>query len=233
MVEEPDSGEESTPPPPRPARPPPPRTAPPPPSSSGDVPDSMTMSQWELPPVPSSSLDMETSVGDLSASSWSENFDTEETSQEKTIEPSDKPRRQSGSQMTADQLNAAWGRVGIQVCEGAVELFEKSKKTVIGDGSYVGFVNAVLDRVPNASPVEGDTSSFGYLIYAQTGSLVTQRTADIMPGDIITLQDAKLKGHKGIHNYHQNIGEGTPVVAIVGEYEPKKSKIKRTTGPTR
>ena len=222
MVEEPEVDEESTP-PPRPARPP--RAAPPPPAPPSDTPDAMTMSQWELPPIPNSSLDMETSVADLSPSSWSEGFDTEETPEEKVVETS-KARRQSGSSMTADQLTAAWGRVGVQVCEAAVELFEKSKKTVVGDGSYVGFVNAVLDRVPNASVVEEDASSFGYLIYGQTGSSVTKRAADIMPGDIITLHDAKLKGHKGIHTYNQSVGEGTPVVAVVGEYEPKKSKIK-------
>jgi len=226
MVEEPDFVEESTPPPPRPARPPPPRAAPPPPAPLSDVPDSMTMSQWELPPVPSSSLDMETSVADLSTSSWSESFTTEEPSHEKTAVPSPNIRRQSLGQMNADQLTVTWGRVGIQVCEVAVELFEKSKKTLIGDGTFVGFVNAVLDKVPNASPVEEDATSFGYLIYAQTGSSVTKRAADIMPGDVITLQDAKLKGHKGIQTYHQNIGEGTPVVAVIGEYEPKKFKVK-------
>jgi hypothetical protein len=225
MVEEPETDEGSTPPPPpRPARPP--RAAPPPPAPHSDTPDAMTMSQWELPPIPNSSFDTETSAADLSAaSSWSEGFDPEETPQEKLVDTS-KARRQSGSSMTSDQLTVTWGRVGVQVCEVAVELFEKSRKTVVGDGSYVGFVNAVLDRVPNASTVEEDASSFGYPIYAQTGSSVTKRAADIMPGDIITLQDAKLKGHKGIHTYNQSVGEGVPVVAVVGEYEPKKSKIK-------
>lgn len=225
MVEEPDFGEESTPPPPRPARPPPPRAAPPPPAPSSDVSDNMAMSQWELPPIPRSSFDTETGTADLSAS-WAEGFDTEEPSEEKTVEPPTNTRRQSLGQMTADQLTTTWGRVGIQVCEVAVELFEKSKKSLVGDGTYVGFVNAVLDKVPNASPVEEDASSFGYLIYAQKGSSVTKRAADIMPGDIITLQDAKLKGHKGIQAYHQNIGEGAPVVAVIGEYEPKKFKVK-------
>ena len=225
MVEEPDSGEGPTPPPPpRPTRPP--RAAPPAPAPSSDLPDNMTMSQWELPPIPSSSLDMETSVADLSASSWSESFDTEETFQEKAVEAPMKVMGRRQGSMSADQLTAAWGRVGIQVCEVAVELFDKSKKTLIGDGSFVGFVNAVLDRVPNTSTVEEDASSFGYLIYVQTGSSVTKRASEIMPGDIITLQDAKLKGHKGIQTYHRSVGEGTPVVAIVGEYEPKKSKVK-------
>ena len=225
MVEEPDSSEQSAPPPPQRASRPP-HTRPPPPAPSSDTPDNMTMSQWELPPIPRSSLDMETSVADLSASSWSEGFDTEKTSQEKTAEPSPKERRQSAGQMTADQLMTVWGRVGIQVCEVAVQLFEKSKKKLIGDGTYIGFVNAVLDLVPNASMVEEDASSFGYLIYVQTGSSVTKRASDIMPGDIVVLQDAKLKGHKGIQTYNQTVGEGTPVVAVVGEYEPKKSKLK-------
>ena len=222
MVEEPDVGEGSIPPPlPRPSRPP--RTVPPPPASS-DASEDMT--QWELPPIPRTSLDMETSVVDLAGSSWSESFDTEGTSQEKTVETSKQARRRSEGSMTADQLMATWGRVGIQVCEVAVELFEKSRKTLVGDGTFVGFVNDVLGRVPNASTVEEDATSFGYLIYVQTGSSVTKRAADIMPGDIITLSGAKLRGHKGLQTYHQNIGEGTPVVAIIGEYEPKKSKIK-------
>ena len=85
-------------------------------------------------------------------------------------------------------------------------------------------MDAVLDRVPNASPVEG-TSSFGYLIYVQTGSSVTKRLADTTFGDTIILQDAKLNGHKGVRTYHQNVVEGSPAVAVIGEYEPKKSKV--------
>jgi hypothetical protein len=49
-----------------------------------------------------------------------------------------------------------------------VELFKKSKRSLIGDKSYVGFVNAVLDQVPNTSLIEEGTSSFGYLIYVHT-----------------------------------------------------------------
>ena len=231
MVEGHDIGEEATPPPPpRATRPP--RAAPPPPAPSSDVPDNMAMSQWELPPIPGSSLDKEASVTDLSTSPWSETFDSEETSQKKTAERSSQERsskerrRQSAGQMTADQLVSIWGKVGVLVCEAAVQLFEKSKKTLIGDGTHIGFINAVLDEVPNASAVEEDASSFGYLIYAQTGSSVTKRAADIMPGDIIVLQDAKLKGHKGIQTYHRTVGAETPVVAVVGEYEPKRLKVR-------
>jgi hypothetical protein len=80
-------------------------------------------------------------------------------------------------------------------------LFKKSKE---------GSVDAVLDRVPNASPVEG-TSSFGYLIYVQTGSSVTKRIAGTTSGGIITLQNTELKGYKGVHTYHRSVGEGSPV----------------------
>lgn len=227
MVEEPEVDDELTPPPPPPSRVTrPPRAAPPPPTSSSDAPDNMAMSQWELPQIPRSSFDMETSGADLSASSWSETPDSEETPHEKKAELSSKERRQSAGQMTTEQLAATWKRVGIQVSEVTAQLFEKSKRALIGDGTYVGFINAVLDMVPNASVVEEDASSFGYPIYVQTGSLVTKRAADIMPGDIIVLQDAKLKGHKGIQTYNQTVGAGTPVVAVVVEYEPKKSKVR-------
>jgi myosin tail region-interacting protein MTI1 len=219
MVEEPEELTSSP-----PSRPP--RAAPPPPAPSSDVPDDMTMSQWELPPIPRSSIDTEASAADLSASSWSGTFDGEETPQERPAEFSSKERRQSAGHLTADQLVAIWGRVGVHICEVAIQLFEKSKKALIGDGTHIGFVNEVLEKVPNVSMVEEDASSFGYLIYAQTGSSVTKRAAEIMPGDIIALQDAKLKGHKGIQAYHQTVGAGTPVVAVVCEYEPKKSKVK-------
>jgi hypothetical protein len=135
-------------------------------------------------------------------------------------------RQQNVDTKSAPQLKAAWGRVGIQIDEFTEGLFEKSKKTVVGDGSYVGFVNAVLENVPIASKVsEEDDSSFGYLIYLQNGHKVSKRTADIMPGDIITLENAKLRGIKGIKPYHQHVGEGSPVVAIIREYRPRKSIV--------
>lgn len=61
MVEEPDSVEESTPPPSL-------RAAPIPPASS-DVSGSMILSQWEFPPIQSPSPYKETSIADVSASS--------------------------------------------------------------------------------------------------------------------------------------------------------------------
>jgi len=92
---------------------------------------------------------------------------------------------------------------------------------LVGDGTYEGFVRATLADVPNAAPYS--PSSYGYIVYQQSGNAVQKRTSDIMPGDIIELHDAKLKGHKGIHIYHQNVDT---LVGIVSEFEPKKSKVR-------
>ncbi|EIN13051.1 hypothetical protein PUNSTDRAFT_111377 [Punctularia strigosozonata HHB-11173 SS5] len=119
---------------------------------------------------------------------------------------------------------AVWGKVGVFLHEVSVALHEKSKKTLVGDGSYAGFVNAVLREVPQARGPERDV--YGYLIYAQTGPSVQRRTSDILPGDVITLYDAKLKGHKGLGIYHQHVGEGEVCVGVVNEFEAKKSKVR-------
>jgi hypothetical protein len=127
-------------------------------------------------------------------------------------------------QLSPDQLMAVWGRVGVQICESATTLFENSKKTLVGDGSYRGFVEAVFTQVPNAMPPS--SSGYGYLIYAQTGPSVSRRASEILPGDVVELYDAKLKGHKGLQSYHQDVGAGEPLVGIVNEFEVKKSKVK-------
>ncbi|EPQ54681.1 hypothetical protein GLOTRDRAFT_43067 [Gloeophyllum trabeum ATCC 11539] len=117
-----------------------------------------------------------------------------------------------------------WGKVGIQVCEVATTLYEKSKKSLVGDGTYAGFVQAVLSEVPNASAPS--PPSYGYLVYSQTGATVQKRISDIMPGDILTAHDAKLKGHKGLQTYHQNIGAEELLVGVVTEFEAKKHKVR-------
>jgi hypothetical protein len=117
---------------------------------------------------------------------------------------------------------ALWGRVGVQVCEAATNLFERSKKGLVGDGTYPGFIHAVIREVPNALPM----ADYGYLIYKQNGASVQKRASDIMPGDLVELHDAKLKGHKGLQAYHQTVGADEPVVGVIGEFDAKKSKIK-------
>ena len=124
-------------------------------------------------------------------------------------------------QLSADELMAVWGRVGVQICEVATTLFDNSKKTLVGDGTYEGFVHAVLAEVPNACVP--NSASWGYLVYAQTGNAVLKRLSEILPGDVVELQDARLKGHKGLHAYNQTVEYA---VGVVSELEPKKSKVK-------
>jgi len=134
------------------------------------------------------------------------------------------PKPSVDAQLSPDELMVVWGRVGVQMCETATSLFEKSKKSLVGDGSYFGFVNAVFNHIPNAMPPSG--SGYGYLIYAQNGPTVSRRVTEIMPGDVVELYDAVLKGHKGLQSYHQNVGAGEPLVGIINEFEAKKSKVK-------
>jgi len=211
----------------------------PPPSSSGrgppshPVPQSITDSSasgWELPSIPTS-LVFDGPQLDLSLSSWSEDLalypahpapaPPQSTQQAGWPAPA---KTAADIQLSADDLMAVWGRVGVQICESATTLFEKSKKSLVGDGSYYGFVNAVFSQVPNAMPPS--SAGYGYLIYAQTGSSVSRRVSEILPGDVVELYDAKLKGHKGLQSYHQDVGAGEPLVGIVNEFEAKKSKVK-------
>jgi len=129
--------------------------------------------------------------------------------------------------VSADDLITIWGRVGVQVCEVATALFEKSKKTLIGDGTYSGFIKAVLVDVPNSAQVSIDAGEYGYLIYSQNGSVVQKRASEIMPGDIVEVHDARFKGHKGLQTYQLSVGaSGELVMGIVAEFDTKKSKIK-------
>ncbi|KAI9568521.1 hypothetical protein HD554DRAFT_2204976 [Boletus coccyginus] len=122
---------------------------------------------------------------------------------------------------------AIWGKTGA--------LFEKSKRALVGDGSYAGFVRAVLAQAPGvARPgADDDDDDWGYMVYAQTGSAVQRRVSDILPGDVIAFWDARLKGHKGLHQYTQTAGTasttsgaGGPLVGIVSEFDGKKSKVR-------
>ena len=233
MVEVPEAVEEIPPtPPPRtvslrkgpPARsaPPPPPPPPPPPSAAVEI-----GSQWE------NTVDFGGET-DLSLSGqWSEdstqypaNPSHDAHSQQPSAGTSSSLPPPPPEKLTSDDLMSQWGRVGVQVHEIATTLHEKSKRSLVGDGTFVGFVMAVLNEVPNATKPMPPYNSFGYLIYEQVGPSVHIRASEIMPGDIIMLHDAKLKGHKGIQIYHQTVGVNQPVCAIISDYEIKKSKVK-------
>jgi len=198
-------------------------------------------SQWELPAVPSSSLG-----GDLSAS-WSDALIYE---RQPTPPPPPPPHQNAPLpipppvvspvspspnvlRLSSDELIAVWGRVGVQICEVATTMHDHSKKTLIGDGSYRGFVDAVLREVPNAAKPESKRFPYGYLVYLQNGGQVQKRASEIMPGDVVEIVDARFKGHKGLGGYQQFVGVGVeggegggPVVGVISELEPKKSKLR-------
>ena len=202
-----------------------------PPQESSDLSGS---GQWELPSIPSGSLDL--GSGDLSGSLWSE---------DSTAYPPAVPSRPSIStppppipvlqrprtpaavppQMTSEDLRALWGRVGVHIGEAASRLLERSKRTLVGNGSYEGFIAEALAQVPNALPPLSPPE-YGILIYAQTAAQVHTRVTDILPGDVIVLDAAKLKGYKGLHTYSISAGESAPCMGVVSEFDVKKLKLK-------
>ncbi|PIL22717.1 hypothetical protein GSI_15410 [Ganoderma sinense ZZ0214-1] len=230
VVDQPQSDEPPPPPPPRAARPPgraPPRAPPTAPEAE---------SQWETPSIPNIDFGGET---DLSLSGqWSE----DSTNYPPAPAPAPPPVSQTQTEhplpaapsrppppehsFTAEELQAQWGRVGVQVHEMAATLFDKSKKNVIGDGTYRGFVETVIRTVPNAAQPTASLDSYGYLVYNQIGGAVQRRASDIMPGDVVVVSEAKFKGHKGLQSYSQTVGVGEPLVGVIGDFELKKSKVK-------
>jgi hypothetical protein len=211
-------------PPPRPSHAPLARAAPapPPPPQRGD-------SQWELPEIHTGgSLGMH-QPGEASPSQWSDDSTAYPPAppMKVTISQAAPPSPSiSDMQLSADELAGLSERVGRHVLLAATELAEQSKKTIVGDGSYAGFLNAVLAEVPQAEPPSGRPLGYGYLVYAQAGGTVQRRVADVLPGDVITLYDADLKGHKGLQKYHQHVGAQEPCVGVVSEVEAKKFKIR-------
>ncbi|KAH9924333.1 uncharacterized protein BXZ73DRAFT_50533 [Epithele typhae] len=129
-------------------------------------------------------------------------------------------------QLSTEELMATWGRVGVQMHEVSAALFEKSKKGLVGDGTYIGFVAAVRAQVPTAAQAGAGLDGLGYLVYAQVAGAVQKRASDILPGDVIVVSDAKFKGHKGLQTYNQTVGVSEPVVGVIGDFEAKKSKVK-------
>ncbi|KAG2081235.1 hypothetical protein BD769DRAFT_1733228 [Suillus cothurnatus] len=206
---------------------------PPPPPSAIDPPEQMaSTAQWELPSIPQAASEFG-DESDLASSRFSEDS-TFHGSTSVSTRKSDS-RRTSGQtarpvdqQLSADDLMALWGKIGVQVVESATGLFEKSKRSLVGDGSYAGFVKAVFAQVPDAQRVSGEGEDWGYLIYVQNAGSVQRRIADILPGDVIAFWDAKLKGYKGLHTYSQTVGAGEngPLIGVVSEVESKKSKVR-------
>ncbi|KAG6330319.1 hypothetical protein ID866_8770 [Astraeus odoratus] len=242
--------EAPAPPPRRPTRAPPrsiPPPPPPPPSAIDPPEDRASSIQWELPSIPQGAELVADS--DLASTGWSDDSTAVHvppppppqapvpsnptsrvpSSTHAVTAPSVRSTASIDQQkaLSSDDLMGIWGKVGVQVAEAASGLFEKSKRALVGDGSYAGFVGAVIAQVPDALR-SSDPDEWGYLVYAQTGTMVHRRVAEIMPGDVIAFRDAKLKGHKGLHTYSQTVGAGESgaLVGVVSEFEGKKSKVR-------
>ncbi|KAG8735187.1 hypothetical protein FRC10_010894 [Ceratobasidium sp. 414] len=233
MVEAPDEDSDGEPaPPPRPvARPPPPPSAPPPPPAAASesdfehtgMEDSLTrsfVSEDETLYPTGKGKGSEYSAPSYGASSFASRPSGRELPvppRSATIHPT--AEAPPGPEPNGDMLMALWGKVGTQAMQSAITLAEKGKKSIVGDGTSTGFVAAVLAGTPGAYK-----ASYGWPVFAQTGSNVQRRSSDIMPGDIIVLTDVKLKGHKGLQGYSMQVnGE---LAGVVGEFEAKKSKVK-------
>jgi myosin tail region-interacting protein MTI1 len=177
--------------------------------------------QRELPSISSGLPDLGT--GELSGSMWSKGSTAYPPAVPSRLSISTPPPPLTGvarqrpvgqrsrapaavpTQMTSDDLCALWGRVGVYVGEAASRLLERSKRTLVGNGSYEGFIAEALALVPNALPPQSP-GEYGILIYAQTAWQVHTRVADILSGDVVVLDAAKLKGHKGLHTYSLSAG---------------------------
>lgn len=235
----PSSARRSLPPLPVPTAPPPPPLATRP--RSPPTVDLGASSQWELPNAPTAEpLEMS-----CSAEPTHSHDDTAYPlpippqspppipghSRPSSMTPIPRPKDNGSKRVyaSADDLVTLYNRVGVQVFTRAAALVEYSRKSVIGDGSGPGFVHTVLEQVP-AAVILPDTGindagqvEYGPTIYVQNGSSVQKRASDIMPGDIVTIRQAKFKGHRGLTGYSTTVDL---VVGIVNEFEEKKGKLK-------
>jgi len=197
------------------------------PTKSFASPTETSLSQWELPEIPSSSLGLgEHTVTSLS--SWTED-DTMYQALAEPAAPPPPPKPTTLPDLDTDQLMALWGSIGTRVLQASLQLAEQSKRAVIGDGSGDAYVHAALDMVPSAMKSLAP-HVYGYLIFAMSGPQLLRRTSDIMEGDVAVITDAEFKGRRGLVPYHQHVGSANdPVVGIVHEFEPKNSKIRVLT----
>jgi hypothetical protein len=232
----------SLPPPPVPAAP-----APPPPSfvtrpRSPPTVDLVASSQWELANMPTAepldmSYDTEPTHSEDDTAYPPPIFPQSSPppipahSRPSSMTPIPRSKSNSSKRVyaSADDLVALYNRVGTHIFTRAGALVEYSRKSVIGDGSGPGLVRTVLEQVP-AAVILPDTEvsdagqvEYGPVIYVQNGPSVQKRASDIMPGDIVTIRQAKFKGHRGLTGYSTIVDFA---VGIVNEFEEKRGKLK-------
>jgi len=184
---------------------------------------------WELPNIPSGSFDLGSRPEESMQMSWTEVGGPSSLGQPElhTYPPGSSSNYAPFAGLTPtalgpEALAALAQRLNPRIVDSAQAIYEKSKKNVIGDGSSLGFLQQVLSTVPTAS-----TESLGHVIYAQTGTSVTRRAGDIVPGDVIALYDAKMKGHKGFAGYSIVVGSAEePLLGIVSDFNASGKRVK-------
>lgn len=87
------------------------------------------------------------------------------------------------------------------------------------DGTSLGFVTEVLYISHAAAPTS--SSTFGHLVFHQSGGDLLSRRDDIRAGDIVVLDSCHFKGKKGLVSYQTDVARN---VGVVLEFEEKKSK---------
>jgi len=127
--------------------------------------------------------------------------------------------------VTANELRTVWSHVSTHVAEAASDLFKCSKRTLVGTGSYKGFIAKVLMHVPNAALLH-HLGEYSFLIYAQMGAKVHTCLMDIMSRDVVVLKGTKLKGHKGLQTYSQSVGGALPCMGVVHKFDVKKLNLR-------
>jgi len=127
--------------------------------------------------------------------------------------------------VTANELCAVWSHIGMHMAEAALDPFECSKRTLVGMGSYEGFIAEALVHVPNTA-LPHHLGEYGFLIYVQMGAKVHMCLMDIIPGDVVVLKGTKLKGHKGLQTYSQSMGGASPCMGVMPEFDVKKLNLR-------
>ncbi|TFY62404.1 hypothetical protein EVG20_g6713, partial [Dentipellis fragilis] len=199
-----------------PPPPPPHAPVPPPPAPPSEA---ASTGGWELPSIPTGGLDFgDSATEDLSASMWSEDSTAYPPAPANVPPPPAKEVPRAAPPPAAPPPAAPHPPAHLSAED--LRAVGRSSAT----GRTLVFVDAVLAQVPNAAT---GGAEYGFLVYAQTGGAVHVRASEIMPGDVIVLEDAKLKGHKGLQTYHQAAGDGgVPCVGVVSEFEVRKMKVK-------
>ncbi|CEH18658.1 Variant SH3 domain [Ceraceosorus bombacis] len=104
-----------------------------------------------------------------------------------------------------------------------------AKAAPIPRGGARGFINSLIQLIPDALPPAG--SSFGISLLALAGATVLDRGADApRAGDVIALWGADLKGKRGLASYHVTYGTTQdPALAVIvdpGSADDKKNKMR-------